>query len=1061
MRSYLKFASNEWPFIGLRPFQYGDHGYFFGRTDELDELEPQVTQKRFVAIVGGSGSGKSSLIRAGLQARLEKVPDHRWCWIEMHPADAPIRKLALALAGLTRETGDLLEASADRFERVLTKTSFGIAEALAQIPGIERSRVLLLVDQFEELFRFANLRSESNLDAATAAERRDEATAFVRLLLTAKSLQAPIHVVVTMRSDFIGDCARFHGLSEAVSRSQFLVPGMTRDQREDVIRKPVEVAGGRIDSDLVQQALNDSNEDPDQLPILQHTMMRCWEQALRRGKQGVDDRPYLTVDDYAQVGGVEQALSRHANEILEALIRYSDSTTIGLQLATKRVFQALTETDQDGRSVRSPQRLRDLVQYVRAGDASEIDSATEKATRTVVGRFASPDCSFLRVTPPVDRNDGSIVDADANIDGDSIIDIGHEALIRRWDKLKAEGEENWMREEQEDAERYRALLRYAANGATIPAEDLTVLERWWIKRAPNPFWARRYTKHNADSFEKAREVLTRSRAKADAAIEESQRYESRVIALAADAIRLPRTLNGAADSLALALKKPPNLPIIREHVELLYNGLSELRERRRIQTPAEFGKQVFALSFAPTGKLLAAAVPGNLLFYDTDDGKLLHSEKTTGGWAMALRWSPDGKRIYVGTSPVGRILAACSIEKLRGYLADCGGQKWHSVDIGSEEHPAGTGAWTHDGQWMIVAGWQRRASLWDASKGRFKRVVLGDDCLQGNPLDYLFTDVAASADGERFALGAVSGKIHIVNVALRGRNGPCIEFEKSLDSIDKNANPFPYSLVFDPQNPDRLLAAYAPSPFMALWKVDENTPCTFGDEQSGPVWRVAFDPGGEFMASAANDAAVRLWNRPESDSAVQLRGHLASIFSLDISRENGVVASGSFDGTIRIWAKDSPLCPGLLPKSTSMPSIADAFNVRGSQISVTGNDGKTYSVTLPREFGEASAAAVSANGAGIAVVPRSGQPVLFLNLSNQLLTASVALPGVKAEWTAVAFIENNTRIAAKTKQGRIFSWPFCSDVRSLEQLAQKHLPLVRDENGLDRRLEVRASIFRR
>jgi hypothetical protein len=71
------------------------------------------------------------------------------------------------------------------------------------------------------------------------------------------------------------------------------------------------------------------------------------------------------------------------------------------------------------------------------------------------------------------------------------------------------------------------------------------------------------------------------------------------------------------------------------------------------------------------------------------------------------------------------------------------------------------------------------------------------------------------------------------------------------------------------------------------------------------------------------------------------------------------------------------------------------------------------------------------------------------------------LPGVKAEWTAVAFIENNTRIAAKTKQGKIFSWPFYSDVRSLEQLAQKHLPLVRDENGLDRRLEVRTSIFRR
>ena len=167
----------------------------------------------------------------------------------MHPRDAPIRKLALGLAGLTGETGDLLEAWADRFERVLTKSSFGIAEALTLIPQQpEGSRVLLLVDQFEELFRFANLGSEGSLDPATLAERRDEATAFVRLLLAAtKSPEVPIHVVVTMRSDFIGDCARFHGLPEAVSRSQFLVPGMTRDQREDVIRKPVQLAGGQID----------------------------------------------------------------------------------------------------------------------------------------------------------------------------------------------------------------------------------------------------------------------------------------------------------------------------------------------------------------------------------------------------------------------------------------------------------------------------------------------------------------------------------------------------------------------------------------------------------------------------------------------------------------------------------------------------------------------------------------------------------------------------------------------------------------------------------------------
>src|SRR6516165_11929622 len=326
------------PFIGLRPFEYSDRKYFFGRDDEVDVLERQVKQNRFVAVVGRSGCGKSSLISAGLRPRLEKVSDHRWCWIGMRPGDAPLRHLALGLAGLTGETGDLSEAWADRFERVLTKSSFGIGEVLGLIPVLREleggGRVLLFVDQFEELLRFANLGSERSLDPVMVAERRDEATRFVRLLLTAMKLSRPsLHIVVSIRSDFIGDCARFHGLPEAVSRSQFLVPDMTRDQREDVIRKPVQLAGGQIDPQLVQHALIATNEDPDQLPILQHVLMRCWERASHHTSQKPGQHPHLTIDDYRTVGGVEQALSLHANEILDALIRHSDSPAIGPQLA--------------------------------------------------------------------------------------------------------------------------------------------------------------------------------------------------------------------------------------------------------------------------------------------------------------------------------------------------------------------------------------------------------------------------------------------------------------------------------------------------------------------------------------------------------------------------------------------------------------------------------------------------------------------------------------------------------------------------------------------------------
>jgi len=296
MRSWGAPAGSDQPFVGLRPFRYGDRKYFFGRNDELDVLELQVKQNRFVAIIGRAGCGKSSLIGAGLRPRLERVADHRWRWIEMRPGEAPIRELACGLAGLAGETGNLSEAWVDRFELVLTKSSFGFGEALALIPTLGESEgsLVLFVDQFEELFRFANLGSKASLDPATAAERRDEATKFVRLLLTAtKSPRLPIHIIVSIRSEFIGDCARFHGLPEAVSRSQFLVPDMTRDQREDVIRRSVQLAGGQIDPGLVQCALNDTNDDPDQLPNLQRALMRYWERALHRGKPGRESPPAL------------------------------------------------------------------------------------------------------------------------------------------------------------------------------------------------------------------------------------------------------------------------------------------------------------------------------------------------------------------------------------------------------------------------------------------------------------------------------------------------------------------------------------------------------------------------------------------------------------------------------------------------------------------------------------------------------------------------------------------------------------------------------------------------
>jgi WD40 repeat protein len=1052
-------ASKTWPFIGLRPFQFKDHDYFFGREKELDELEPKVTQNGFVAIVGGSGSGKSSLISAGLRPQLAAP---RWRWIDMRPADAPIRKLALALANLTNETGDLLLAWADRLERVLTKSSFGIAEALRTVPEESgRSRVLLLVDQFEELFRFASLRSEDNVDPVAFAENRDEATLFVRLLLAAtESCEVPIHVVITMRSDFIGDCARFYGLSQAVSKSQFLVPGMTRDQREDVIRKPLELAGAEIDPGVVQRALIATNEEPDQLPILQHAMMRCWGEARRR-IQDVTRPTRLTIEDYNAIGGVEHALSNHANELLEELHQRPDGTAIGFELATKRVFQALTEIDPEGRSVRRPQRFHDLFRHVRPNDVS--DDAAKEATTVVVDRFASHDCSFLRIIPPAEAaaHSGEI-DSNIRITDNCIVDIGHEALIRRWDKLKPNGKEiqwddpeeggkeNWTQEEERDAEEYRALLRFATRGTFIPAEDLTKLEKWWNERKPNSFWAERYTGRNKVDFEKIQNCLAQSRAKVAEEVEAQQRNEARMAAVVARAIRVPREYSGAADSLAMALaNRRPEVPAVPEYLSVLYEGLAELREQRRIQLKDEAGQQIFAISFAPVAKLMAAAISGKLLFYDTDTWKLVHSIAIPGGWLLSLRWSPNGKRIYVGISPSAKIITVCTIKELRKYFKESiDDLDAPSIDIGDRERPAGFGSWSQDGKWILGAQWQGRAGVWDATTGQFDGFI-GDDPLGDNPLDKMICDLAVSPDSGRVALGAVSGKIHIFNVDSSRHDRLSLKFEKSLNAIDSN-HPTAYSLVFQPRDPNRIIATYVPNPQMALWAIDDSTHKLYVARESGMVWRIAFDPKGEVVASASNDGVVRLWTPRDRPDAIQLHGHLAPATCVALSPDGGIVASGSFDGTIRLWGRESPLSVASLSSETTIPP--GNFSMGGLQLSVTTANERKYSVTLPEGF-DPSAAAVSSIGGGVAVVPRSfGRPLLFVNVPGYANPARVTLSGVEADWTAVAFIENDTRVAAKTKEGKLFAWPFETDVLSLERLAREHMPLVQDENGSEKRL---------
>ena len=333
-----------------------------------------------------------------------------------------------------------------------------------------------MIDQFEELFRFGLAGLGLSRVGIEETRAQEEATQFVQILLdVANRRPADVRLLITMRSDFIGDCAYFYGLSDAVSAAQFLVPNLTRGEREETILKPIEKAGASIEPELVERLINDCSVELDWLPILEHCLMRLWDRA---GAMSAGESLRITRESYDAIGRMTGALSRHADEVL--------AECAGRELAVEQAFRALSELDREGRAIRRALRFEQL--------AAE-SGVQESDLRLILDSFRRPSCSFL-VPPP------SLAPRIAQSDH---VDIGHEALLRRWRRLSGDREEadpttgrplpGWLFEEEMDGQRYRTLLSLveaSAGGETVTLSNPDATKAWWERVPRTPAWAERY-----------------------------------------------------------------------------------------------------------------------------------------------------------------------------------------------------------------------------------------------------------------------------------------------------------------------------------------------------------------------------------------------------------------------------------------------------------------------------------------------------------------------------------------------------------------------------------------
>lgn len=480
------------PFPGLRPFTLDDSHLFFGREGQVDEILLKLHNHRSVTIMGYSGSGKSSLMNCGLIPVLyggfmTDCGPH-WKIITVRPGNTPIENLSQSAVNFLLNEGRISKEDEHIHKAILNSvlrsSSMGLVELARYLQTSENDNVFFLVDQFEEIFRY----KEGN------AEYGNEATAYVNLLIQAVSQrEVPAYLAINMRSDFLGQCSAFTGLTQVINTSNYLVPQMTREQKRLAIEGPIAVGGGRISQRLVKRLLSDVGESQDQLPILQHALMRTWDYWLLNREEGEP----MDIRHYNAIGRVAQALSLHANEAFDELTHHEREVA-------EVLFKSITEKNGEGVEMRRPSRVSAVADLAQVPEQVVID---------VVEKFRKPGRSFLMPGMHIALNQNSV------------IELSHESLMRIWTRLST-----WVEEEYESAQMYRRVSDAAAMyqiGKTSlwRPPDLQLALNWQKKQKPTRQWAQRYD----IAFERAIVFLDTSRITYEAELRNQEMMQRRML----------------------------------------------------------------------------------------------------------------------------------------------------------------------------------------------------------------------------------------------------------------------------------------------------------------------------------------------------------------------------------------------------------------------------------------------------------------------------------------------------------------------------------------------------
>lgn len=535
----------ENPYKGLKSFEEQDAKFFFGREKPTKQLVSKILEHRFLAILGSSGVGKSSIVHAGLIPKLtnRQTPEGGiWHKVVFKVGQDPMYNLAEALTQLAivRAKEEVDSARWINVIKVKLKRSENALVKLLTSPDSNlKDHILIVADQFEELLKL----QEEN------AEGFEQASEFFKLLhFAVKQSGSNIHIAIIMRSDFIAQSHNIPHLVELINSSQYLVPKMNREELNSAIITPANIAGATITQSLKSRFLNEIISNDNQLPVLQHALMRIWHFHAKKG-----DNTILDLPDYEAVGGVKKVLEIHLEEIYHSFDEEKKQIT-------EKLFKAITEKHEGQKPTRSPKEFTKL---------TSLTSSNEAELQEVVDSFSKEGRSFLTLDYHLGNKD------------EIMVDLTHESIMSLWSRLS-----RWIEEEKESVKVYLELCKEAEmyhNGKVQVLSNplLDTALHWYEKEQPTEVWGSQYD----PSFTRAISYLKYSKQEHNFALEYKERKQKKKIKTA----RRLAILMGSLSIISIMLfiyaiiakvevdKEKANAIIERDRAEEQKNRAEELK----------------------------------------------------------------------------------------------------------------------------------------------------------------------------------------------------------------------------------------------------------------------------------------------------------------------------------------------------------------------------------------------------------------------------------------------------------------------------------------------------